>query len=158
MAAHSLAVPDRSGSEGYDFHVMPLPPVHISYFSHKDIMLSLWECGYVELTDLQTRLGPGKDKVVDPVVRCLHQDPIDAQDSWTYKQGVPFNADHDSLSFALLQSSETRDRVTLVKVPNGARSSSRLDVDLPGHSGRLVHGDGQVSWQSSKGEIFSSEC
>jgi len=114
-------------------------------------MLSLWESGYYELTDLRTRLGPGKGKVMDPQTQCFNS-KSPSSEAWVYKQAAPYYSDTETLSFAFLLSNDDRDRVVLL---SGVDESSAIDIDMPGLNGRLLYGDGHLGWQSSSGEIFS---
>ncbi|TCD69585.1 hypothetical protein EIP91_007007 [Steccherinum ochraceum] len=148
MSSHSLTIPNRGSPASYDFRTKPLPPTHISFFSHKDLMLSLWESGYHEMTELMTRLGPGKGKIMEPVTRCFAPQPD--WKGWISKQALSIDSDG---SFALLQSSESRDRVVFVTPSVRVEDTSR-HAAMPGLNGRLVYGDGHVAWQSPDGEIF----
>ncbi|KIL68708.1 hypothetical protein M378DRAFT_8174 [Amanita muscaria Koide BX008] len=42
-------------------------PVHASFSDEGDHLGILWECGYIEYWNLRTRIGPGAEKVMDPV-------------------------------------------------------------------------------------------
>ena len=156
MASHILPIPYQNGTQTfYDTHTLPLSPIHVSFFPHKDIMLLLWESGYHEIIDLQTRLGPGKEKVMDPVTKYFV--PEDVNGSKVYKQAVPYSQGADFVSFALLQASNDRDRVTLVTVSSDDTALPKLDIDMPGCNGRLLYGTAHVVWQSSSGEVHSSK-
>ncbi|PSS15420.1 hypothetical protein PHLCEN_2v3258 [Hermanssonia centrifuga] len=48
-------------------------------------MTTLWETGYIEITDLHTRLGPGPGKVTDPV-RFWSGYAIENQTNKDYRQ------------------------------------------------------------------------
>ncbi|THH29047.1 hypothetical protein EUX98_g5147 [Antrodiella citrinella] len=148
MSSHSLTVPDRSTH--YDFRTKPLPPVHVSFLSSKDVMFSLWESGHYEVTNLRTRLGPGKGKVMDPVTECF--DPKQDSEEWVHKQALAYGLDAEQ-SVALLQSNGERDRITFTTL-TGKDVEPRQDVDMPGLNGRLVQGDSHLAWQSPNGEIF----
>lgn len=152
MSSHSLTIPDRKLLQNaYDFRTKPLPPVHLSFFSHKDIILALWESGYYEVIDLRTRLGPGKAKIMDPETKFTAA----SEEGWVYKQAIPFSANDDETSFALLQSNDDKDRMTLVTLVKA--TESKVHVDLPGLNGRLIKSQNHVAWQSPTGEIVSGK-
>lgn len=94
-------------------------PVHVSFSPTEDVLASLWETGYAELTDLRTRtrIGPGQGKVMDPL-------PL-----W---KGAVGTGAHEYRQVAVLRSAEDAEYLVREK-PRMRRMSSlcaRLAADL----------------------------
>lgn len=135
-------------------------PAHVCFSPNKDVLASLWETGYVALTDLRTRLGPGRGKIMDPstVWRGLV-----GSEAFEYRQiavlRMPDEAG-DATIFAVLgsgKSQDGRDAIVLVSVTNGS-VSEQTTIQLPQRNGRLVPSDEKVWWQSPEGELLERTC
>lgn len=119
-------------------------------------MAAVWESGHVEITDLQTRLGPGRGKIMDPV-RLWSGTVAGDMEANEFRQIMVLTAEEGQLKFVVLGSPATRkgkDFVEVVVVKLG-ELANRVKIDLPERNGRLVVSDSQVWWQSPDGEILS---
>lgn len=119
--------------------------------------MQLWETGYVALMDLRTRLGPGRGKVMDPLLlwKGLVGDEVHV-----YRQALVLKDTEDGRVRVVLlgagKGMDAKDAVVVVSI-NGDAVAERVRVDLPLRNGRLVLSDEQVWWQSPEGEILASE-
>lgn len=156
MASHQLPIP-RDVLTG-----RPLLPVHVAFSPHKDILASLWETGYIEVTNLRTRLGPGKGGIVDPIL--LWSGSCNAEDSnpsGNYRQVLLWNDQietgvSDALHIVALGSGPgTMDFLVAQFVVDG-QVQQRAQVNLPERDGRLLRSDGTIAWQSPSGEVVTS--
>ncbi|GJE98183.1 IkappaB kinase complex IKAP component [Phanerochaete sordida] len=132
-------------------------PVHVSFSPSKDILAQLWETGYVELTDLRTRLGPGRGKVMDPlpVWKGLIGDETHA-----YRQVSVLKTADESVKVVALGSGagiDAKDVVVIASVGGGAISEC-VQVDMSHRNGRLVPSEDQILWQSPEGEILAVDA
>lgn len=65
MSSHQLSVrlsPEQAASSGYDVK----NAVHVSFSEEQDTLSALWEDGHVQLWQLNTRIGPGPGKAINP--------------------------------------------------------------------------------------------
>lgn len=134
-------------------------PVHISFTAEKDVLVMLWETGYLKLTDLHTRLGPGQGRVMDPEELwtgfTLH-DPVSSR---SYRQvlAIADTSDSEVLQLAALSSESSgnaQDVLSLV-VFRSWNVQERCEVALPQRNGRLIPSDRSLWWQAPDGEILS---
>lgn len=132
-------------------------PVHVSFSPTKDLLASLWETGYVELTDLRTRIGPGRGKVMDPLP--LWKGTIGAGTN-EYRQVIVLQSAEDTERIAVLGSGKSQDAKDVVNVLyiKGGSVAERFEVDMPQRNGRLVPSGEHVWWQSPEGEILAGLC
>lgn len=66
MSSYQLSVrlsPEQVTSSGYEVKNV----VHVSFSEERDTLAALWEDGHVHLWQLNTRLGPGSGKVINPI-------------------------------------------------------------------------------------------
>ncbi|KAJ3881879.1 IkappaB kinase complex IKAP component [Lentinula edodes] len=130
-------------------------PVHTCFSSSSDILGVLWEHGYVEVYHLQTRLGPGRGKVMQPTkigtcslnetnTRC-RQIVILASTSYA-----------DSLSFTMLILGSLSDSdVVVITQFNGERIAETGAVAMTSRNGRLVCSASDACvWEAEDGELF----
>ena len=127
-------------------------PIDLSFSPNKDTLVALWETGYVTLTDLRVRIGPGRGKVMDPVLtwKGVVEGPVSE-----YRQVIALDTDGTTSKIAVLGSScgqDSKDAVTVLSIDGAA--TERVTVSLPGRNGRLVPSDEFVWWQSPEGEIL----
>ncbi len=120
----------------------------------------LWETGYVEVTDLRTRLGPGKGKVMDPVK--LWSGFVDVEKASKIQGFRQIQLWHDVTDAGVVGvfhlavlGSDTADLVVVLSM-KGDGEVDRMEVNLPRRNGRLLTSDGAVAWQAPSGEIHSS--
>jgi elongator complex protein 1 len=148
----SLQATSDSFSSANLCHPM-LTPIAISFSPSNDVMAVLWEVGRVEIWDLHTRLGPGRDNVMNPVKiwesllindRCQQCRQIKL---WTTAQS-------QLCRIAVLGSAQDgRDMLAVAEIEEG--NLKRVDwTQLPKRDGRLVEIDDKISWQAYDGELF----
>ncbi|KIY69796.1 IkappaB kinase complex, IKAP component [Cylindrobasidium torrendii FP15055 ss-10] len=126
-------------------------PIHTAFAPNKDVLVVLWEHGLVETWQLDTRLGPGRGKIMNPT-RVSHWDLLPLPHI-SYRQVVVLK---DS-AMAFLGSSKAGSDVLLV-VPFGKTSEcsgGHLKIDLPERNGHLIASQEVVIWQSRSGGLFA---
>ena len=126
-------------------------PIHVSFSPSQDILVALWETGYLELTDLRTRIGPGRGKVMDPLPlwRGLAGETV-----LEHRQILSLAHVEGALKVVVLGTSleeESSDIATLLSITEGV--VERTSVKLPQRNGRLIPSDEHIWWQSPSGEI-----
>ncbi|KIP09060.1 hypothetical protein PHLGIDRAFT_68294 [Phlebiopsis gigantea 11061_1 CR5-6] len=127
-------------------------PIHVSFSPNQDALVTLWETGYLELTDLRTRIGPGRSKVMDPI--SLWKGVAGGQEL-EYRQILALSHVESAPKVVVLGTSlgeESTDVAILLSIAGGA--AERTSVKLPQRNGRLVPSDENVWWQSPEGEIL----
>ncbi|KAL4265189.1 Elongator complex protein 1 [Pleurotus pulmonarius] len=112
-------------------------PVHAAFCTSKDILAVLWESGFVEVWNLNTRLEQGYGPVMKP--------------SQIVVQDVPDN--NNALRLLILGTTDdSLDIVVDATIEGGAVYAKAL---LLSHrrNGRLVTSDGGILYQSATGEV-----
>lgn len=128
-------------------------PIYSCFLSSSDILVVLWEHGYIEAYDLHTRLGPGKGKVMNPSKIGSWSCKVT---SCRFRQIVMF-ASTDALnarSFTvlILGSSSESDILVVAKV-DGEDYSETGTIIMPSRNGCLLRADEGV-WEAMNGELF----
>ncbi|KAJ7252430.1 IKI3 family-domain-containing protein [Mycena haematopus] len=121
------------------------PPIHAKLAPWSDTLALLWESGYLEIWSLQTRLGPGPGKIMDPSRTFAG---VVGKDGLRQRQVVLSTPD----SIYLLGSSpEGHDIVTIAHLDKDATT----EVAMPSRNGRLAQSEGAtLIWQSIVGGLF----
>ena len=148
MSAHQLAVTKPS-----QCHLTI--PIHISFSPKNDITVLLWETGYAEALNLQTRLGPGRGPVADPLKLWSGSVALESS-SGGYRQVVQWAEDTDTgdvVRFAALSSSYAKETLAIVEL-QGATVREQYTVVLPGLNGRLLRSTKTLSWQAHDGQVY----
>jgi elongator complex protein 1 len=131
-------------------------PVYTTFSPAKDVLANLWETGYIQLTDLRTRLGPGRGKIMDPQELWKGMVGVEASE---YRQAMVLqdaSVRDGATEIAVLGSGKERDAtdsIILTSISDTGASES-VDIQLPQRNGRLVVSDRQAWWQSPEGEIL----
>jgi elongator complex protein 1 len=121
-------------------------PVHASFSSTDDTVAFLWESGLLQAWNLQTRLGPGPGKIMDPVKVGEGSVPVGLA------RRVSVSAVVDGkITFAILGSREN-DVLTYAEVEDGIFVAKK-EVDLPGPGGTIPDAAVDI-WQDSTGQVF----
>jgi elongator complex protein 1 len=121
-------------------------PLHASFSSTNDTIAFLWENGLVRVWDLQTRLGPGPGKVMNPVK--VGEGTV----SVGLAKRVSVSAVVDrKVTLAILGSREN-DALTYAEVGNGT-FEPKNEVDLPGLGGTIPDAAIDI-WQGPTGQVF----
>ncbi|KAH9910699.1 IkappaB kinase complex IKAP component [Amylocystis lapponica] len=146
-------------------------PIHASFSSSRDFVVVLWESGAIELTDLHTRIEPGRGKAMDPVkIWAGHVNGEEAEiGTRRFRQVVfynpenaavatlPVHADEEVFHFAALgveADAEGADVICVVAIRGGA-VVERNEVRTRLRNGRLVPADEGITWQAPDGELFA---
>lgn len=134
-------------------------PVHVSFASAKDILVALWETGYVKMTDLHTRLGPGRGKVMDPsdVWTGLASDPPPAGRQYRQIWAVSDGRGEDAILLLALAADvhdDGKDIITAITL-RGRELEERTHVRLPQRNGRLIPSEDRAWWQAPDGQILA---
>lgn len=126
-------------------------PAHTAFAANNDLLVVLWEQGLVETWQLDTRLGPGRGKVMNPTQASHWVLPTS---NISYRQVVVLK----DTTMAFLGSSKTGLDVVLVvppgKTPEGSDGYSRIDMSE--RNGHLVSSQDVITWQSRSGDLFAS--
>ncbi|ESK87867.1 pol ii transcription elongation factor [Moniliophthora roreri MCA 2997] len=132
-------------------------PIHLSFSAHSNTLGVLWETGYIELWALNTRLGPGRGKVMEPK-RSFALHVKGSESVLEYRQIVLLDDQEypEKPIYAALLGVGTSgsDHVVIVKCDGESRFSS---IPLGGRDGRLVSNGGVLVWQSTNGELEKVE-
>lgn len=136
----------------------PLVPVHAAFSPSSDILAILWETGHIELTDLRTRLGPGKGKVMDPTplwVGTVDQETVSSGGSCRQVQLlIGKEPDEQRITRLVVLGSNTTDFVSVLSVENNIVVDQTKKI-LPQRNGRLLTSNNKILWQAPDGEIFT---
>jgi elongator complex protein 1 len=123
----------------------PRVPIHVSFSSCADTLAVLWESGYVELWDLQTRLESGRGDAMKPVLAWS----ANVTANGTCRQVSVLGQDVVVVSSG---SKKDCDFIHVVDVPG--RGSSTQSIQLPSMNGRLVQADRLIVWQARDGQLY----
>jgi len=133
-------------------------PIHASFSPTEDVLAVLWEVGYVELWNLQTRIEPAGRKVMAPTliwngrihsVQSCRQ--IAVTTGGTY-------ASYELLAQVTILGSDSNAKDIATVVELGKDSSVKThDIRLPYRNGRLIISDETMIWQGPDGQIFEGE-
>lgn len=140
-------------------HQLPLSPIksspiHASFSDSADTLALLWENGAVQVWNLNTRLGPGRGKVMDSVK--IWGGFINDLPSRTFRRvGISSSGDGKSSIVVLGSNSPGSDLVVIVGITDG-NVSSKNEIELPGRDGNLVE-DSPLTWQDSNGQLFNGK-
>ena len=134
-------------------------PVHVTFTAGSDVLVSLWETGSVKVTDLRTRLGPGKGPVMSPIEvwsGLVFTNPSAAR---SYRQiAATRSTTHSGLTLVALGgdgSSDTTDFVSVTAFDEG-KIEDQFDISMPHRNGRLIPSERGAFWQAPDGAILSS--
>ncbi|KIK96350.1 hypothetical protein PAXRUDRAFT_138652 [Paxillus rubicundulus Ve08.2h10] len=158
IAADSLG---PSSSRTFSPHTWT--PVHVSLSPTGDLLATIWQQGYVAVWSLNTRIGPSKGKVMDPL-------PIwttnlgDGDQLWRQVAISNFNEGEKSVVRVTVLGSggEDTDQANIHEIRFAAGSGEKPEseegwvVKMPGANGRLVSSYDHLPpfWQAFDGEIF----
>lgn len=136
----------------------PSIPNHLSFSPKNDTAVLLWETGYTEVVDLQTRLGPGRGPVMNPRKvwsRNVTSDTIPR----VFRQVVQWTKeddDNDITRFAALGSADSEGFVSITDL-QGSDMREEYYVKVPELNGRLLRANNTLSWQAHDGQIYDCE-
>ncbi|KAH7883327.1 pol II transcription elongation factor [Phlebopus sp. FC_14] len=137
-------------------------PTHVFLSSSSDLMAAIWEQGGIALWALHTRLGPGREKVMDPVLIWF----VDLSEDRFWRQVVVSVLDEGrsravrvvalGCTEAGLDFASIHERRFAIGNEPAKESEESWSVAMPGKNGRLVSASEFLPpfWQSSDGEIF----
>jgi elongator complex protein 1 len=126
--------------------------MHASFSDKKDLLALLWEPGFVQVWDLNTRLIPGPEKIMNPVKSWSVDLPVESPTAFR-RIAVSF-ADDDSITVVVLGSAMAGpDILVIVEVRQGKTESIR-EIKFPGRNGNLVGGS-MCTWQDLTGQLFN---
>ncbi|KAH0829047.1 hypothetical protein J3R83DRAFT_2503 [Lanmaoa asiatica] len=118
-------------------------PVHISLSSSNDLMASLWQNGRVSVWSLNTRIGPGKENMMDPVL-VWRADLRDGEKFWRQVSVSDLTRGGKcTVRVTLLGSESGYDHVTIHEISIADASDDKPEreecflVKMPGANGRL---------------------
>ncbi|KIJ66069.1 hypothetical protein HYDPIDRAFT_174791 [Hydnomerulius pinastri MD-312] len=163
MSASCAAADSSTSSPSNQTSSWKCTPAHISLSASGDLVAAVWEHGRVAVWSLHTRLGPGKEKVMDPSL------------IWTADLGTEHNF-WRQVTVSVLDDDENRIvRVVILGSAEGGVDQSDVrairfasasehsptseeswTVKMPGQNGRLVASYDYLTpfWQAPDGEIF----
>ncbi|KAG8220454.1 IKI3 family-domain-containing protein [Butyriboletus roseoflavus] len=137
-------------------------PVHISLSPSNDLLASVWQSGHVSVWSLNTRIGPGKEKAMDPMLvwtAGLH----DGEMFWRQVSVSDLTGGGKrTVRVTLLGSERGSDHVAVHEIPIADASDDKPERDecflvkMPGANGRLIASYVHLLpvWQDTNGEIF----
>ncbi|KAJ8489069.1 hypothetical protein ONZ51_g3188 [Trametes cubensis] len=156
MASHTLSLqlpPELQPSQQKRTPV----PVHAAFAFTQDLLAILWEHGVIQVYDLQTRLGPGRGKVMDPVLVCSRS--LSSAGSVRSFRQAAFTTLGDELRLAVLATELAGDANDIVSVADVGPSQDAqvTEIGLPKHSGRLVLSR-TVVWEAPDGRLYEVDA
>ncbi|KAL7277687.1 hypothetical protein ACG7TL_008619 [Trametes sanguinea] len=153
MASHTLSLQLPSELQPSQVKRTPVP-VHAAFGFSRELLAIIWEHGVMQVYDLKTRLGPGREKIMDPTL--LWSGRLEgAGSSPTYRQVMFANeTSEDELQVAVLATEITSDASDIVSIRSLAgQGLSATAVGLPAHNGRLVLSR-KLLWEAPSGDIY----
>ena len=121
-------------------------PLHASFSSTNDTVAFLWESGLVQVWDLQTRLGPGPGKVMNPTKVG------EGSASIGLARRVSVSAVADGKVRLAILGSRENDVLVYAEV-GGGEFEVKNEVELSGGGGTIP--DAAVdTWQDPAGQVF----
>jgi len=121
-------------------------PLHASFSSTNDTVAFLWESGLVQVWNLQTRLGPGPGKVMNPMK--VGEGSVSV--GLARRVGVSAVVG-GKVTIAILGSREN-DVLTYAQIGDGI-FEVKNEVNLPARGGMISDAVADV-WQDSAGQVF----
>lgn len=121
-------------------------PAHISFSTTNDTVALLWESGVVQVWYLQTRLGPGPGKIMNPIK--LGEGSI----SIGLARRVGISAVVDGKATLAILGSKENNILTCVEVGDGV-FDVKNQVDLDRRGGTIADA-GIGIWQDSTGQLL----
>ena len=121
-------------------------PLHASFSSTNDTIAFLWENGLAQVWNLQTRLGPGSGKIMNPVK--VGEGTV----SISLARHVSVSAAIDGKVTLAILGSRENDALAYAEVGNGI-FEPKNEVDLPGLGGTMPDAAIDI-WQDSTGQVF----
>jgi len=121
-------------------------PLHGSFSPTNDTIAFLWENGQVQVWNLQTRLGPGSGKIMNPVKVGEGTVPV----SLARRVSVSSVVD-GKVTLAILGSREN-DALMYAEIGSGI-FEPKNEIDLPGLGGTIPDAAIDI-WQDSTGRVF----
>jgi len=155
MSSYQLSLQAPLGSSSTLIQGLRLcTPIYAAFSPSSDVVAVLWELGHVELWELHTRLGPGRNKVMNPVKIWGGWLNDDRQEFKQIKLWTTETLTMLICRVAVLASA--RDGSNMLAVAEiGEGNLIQTDwVQLPKHNGRLVDSDGAIVWQAYDGELY----
>ncbi|KAF8661467.1 hypothetical protein AX16_001304 [Volvariella volvacea WC 439] len=147
-------------------------PIHSAFSNLDELLVVLWESGEFAVFDLETRLGPGPGKVMNPQwkwggnlweVLSAEGDEVFLPrqvvvlDGWTdgWQQDVVILGMGKEGDVVLVVAPD--DKIDMFRKPGEEKKNLQLKSrgNAPGRNGRLVQANaGVIAWQGSSGELF----
>ena len=137
-------------------------PAHIALSPSGDLLASMWQNGRISVWSLNTRIGPGKGKAMDPAL-IWTAGVCDEEKVWRQLSVSELTeGEIRTVKVVMLGSEGGSDYLATYEISfvnsNGdkpAKEDSFL-IKMPGANGRLVAGHLYLSphWQDINGEIF----
>lgn len=121
-------------------------PLHASFSSTNDTVAFLWESGLVHVWDLQTRLGSGPGKIINPTK--VGEGSV----SVGLVRRVSISAVVDGKVTLAILGSRENDVLTYAEA-GGGKFDVKNEVDLSGGGGTIPDAAVDI-WQNSVGQVF----
>jgi elongator complex protein 1 len=129
-------------------------PTHVSFSANRDVLALLWDSGYIELWNLNIRLGSGGRKIMDPVQVWAWDGPVSEVHS---RQVALWNINDHEVYVVVLRSEKIGvDAVTVMQIVGEEKKRSWC-LKMPQRNGRLLDTDQEITWQARNGEIFDGK-
>jgi elongator complex protein 1 len=136
-------------------------PVHIALSPCNDLLASVWQNGRIIVWSLNTRIGPGKEMVMDPAV-IWTAGLCDGEKFWRQMSVSDLTeGGKRTVRVILLGSERGSDRVAIHETSIADAGSDKTERDerflvkMPGANGRLIASSIHLPpmWQDVNGEI-----
>ncbi|KAG2015494.1 pol II transcription elongation factor [Coprinopsis cinerea AmutBmut pab1-1] len=129
-------------------------PVYTSFSQDGDAMSMLWEDGYLQLWSLNTRLGPGPGKVMDPKMLWEGTVPVTEESRWRQVSLQCSNQESGSWTIGVVGDhlSGQDDAFVGLQLENGKVAKSDL-VTLPSRNCRIIATGAKLFFETPTGKV-----
>lgn len=125
-------------------------PIHASFSREGDALAFLWQTGYLEIYEMHTRLGPGREKVYDPV-KIWSGFAVDDDKTIQWRQiALKYHSESSSI-VTVVGSTGSREAIARVKLEGGPAMKQVLRLEK--RNMRILDDAGE-RFQASNGEIW----
>ncbi|KAF6761197.1 pol II transcription elongation factor [Ephemerocybe angulata] len=127
-------------------------PVHVSFSQDRHALATLWEDGHIQLWALNTRIGPGPGKVMNPIK--IWEGSVSDSGNTAWRQLSIRNDGTWSLTALGTSPSSNKDLLQTIHLDDGKVLKTE-STELPGKNCRVVDNTWPIVFQGPTGAIFT---
>lgn len=125
-------------------------PIHANFSREGDALVFLWQTGYLEIYEMHTRLGPGREKVYNPA-KIWSGFAADDDNTIRWRQIALKHNSESSSTVTVIGSTGSQEAIGSVKLEGGL--ALKQVVRLEKRNLRILDDVGE-RFQASNGEIY----